>query len=94
MSFSPTTLLTFGLALAAVLGLVVLAGRAARLGGFAPRGGVGRRIQVQETTALDPRRRLHLVSCDGRAVLLLTGGGADLVVGWLPEGASAPRGQS
>jgi flagellar protein FliO/FliZ len=38
---------------------------------------------VQDVLALDARRRLHLITCDGRRVLLLTGGAQDLVVGWL-----------
>ena len=37
--------------------------------------------------ALDGRRRLHRVACNGREVLLLTGGGTDVVVGWLPPEA-------
>lgn len=72
-------------ALAAVLLLVLLAGRAARMTRFARPGGGGR-LRVQETLALDPRRRLHLITCDGRDVLLLTGA-QDVVVGWLPETA-------
>lgn len=40
---------------------------------------------LQETIALDPRRRVHIVVCAGKRVILLTGGPQDLVVGWLPE---------
>ena len=41
---------------------------------------------MQDVLALDARRRLHLVKCDQRRVLLLTGGAQDVVVGWLdPE---------
>ena len=49
-----------------------------------PRPGAGRRSQQRETLALDRTRRLHLVACDGRDLLLLTGGATDVVVGWLP----------
>ena len=70
-------------ALVAVLAAVLLAGRLARAGGFGPPRGSGRLILVQETAALDARRRLHLVSCDGPPQLRLTGGGTDVVVGWL-----------
>jgi len=35
--------------------------------------------------ALDSRRRLYLIECQGRRVLLLTGGGQDVVVGWPDE---------
>jgi flagellar protein FliO/FliZ len=42
-------------------------------------------LTVRETIALDPRRRLHLVQCADRQVILLTGGAQDLVVGWVPD---------
>lgn len=41
-------------------------------------------MRVQETVVLDPKRRLHLIECDGRRVVLMTGGTQDVVVGWLP----------
>lgn len=47
-----------------------------------------RRLRVQEVCPLDGRRRLSLVSCDGEAWLLLTGGPADLVVGRLAGAAT------
>ena len=77
------TVLLAGAALGAVLGLIVLAGRGARMLRLA-RPAAGRRLAVREALPLDRTRRLLLVSCDGREVLLLTGGGADQVVGWLP----------
>ena len=79
-----TSLLTAAAALAAVLLLVLLAGRLARLSRFARPAGASARLQVEAQLALDPRRRLLLVRCDGRSVLLLTGA-QDSVVGWLPE---------
>jgi flagellar protein FliO/FliZ len=73
-------------ALLAVLALILLSGRGVRLlrnrGGLA---GAGRRIDIRAAVAVDPRRRLVLVACDGHEVLLLTGGGQDLIVGWLPR---------
>jgi flagellar protein FliO/FliZ len=56
--------------------------RGLRAAGVA-RGG-GRRLAVEEAIALDGRRRLVLVRCDGRPLLLLTGGAQDTVIGWLP----------
>ncbi len=79
------SLLTIPAALVAVLALILLAARVVRAGGFAPRAGAPRRIKVLETTALDQRRRLHLVRCEGRSLLLLTGGAQDALLGWLPE---------
>ncbi len=70
-------------ALAAVLALVWLAARGARHLGIAPRVGGARRLALAETLALDARRRVLLVRCDGRELLLLTGGGNDAVIGWL-----------
>ena len=72
-------------ALAAVLALVLLSGRVASAL-LARRPQAGRRLALREALSLDPRRRLLLVSCDGRDALLLTGGPTDLVVGWLSPG--------
>jgi len=86
-------LMTFGtaaLALGAVLGLIVLAARFARARGFVATTGASRALAVEERLALDSRRQLHLVRCGGRRVLLLTGGGTDVLVGWLPEPGDAP----
>jgi flagellar protein FliO/FliZ len=84
-------LLTALAALAAVLALIWVAQRAARLGGFAPRPHApGRRLAVQEAIAIDPRRRLHLIRCDGRQVLVMTGGAQDVVLGWLPAPGTEP----
>lgn len=73
-------------ALGAVLALVLLAGRAARL----TRRPTGRRLALLETLALDRSRRLSIVRCDGRELLLVTGGGSDTVVGWLPATEGMP----
>jgi flagellar biogenesis protein FliO len=86
-----STTLTALAALAAVLALVWLASRAARWGGLAPRRAGARRLEVQDALALDGRRRLTLVRCDDRAVLLLTGGAHDLVVGWVDRSSAAVR---
>lgn len=83
---SLSTLLPAIAALLAVLALITLAGRAARLARFA-RLPAGRRMTVQDSLALDRARRLVLIRCDGRDLLILTGGAADQVVGWLPEAA-------
>jgi flagellar protein FliO/FliZ len=74
-----------GLALIGVLALIALAARFLQLSGWRPSSGVARTLVVRETIALDPRRRLHLVQCADRQVILLTGGGQDLVVGWVPD---------
>jgi len=77
-------------ALAAVLALVLVLARMARRGllpvsGLLPARKPGtRRLAIQEAVALDSRRRLCLVSCDGHSLLLLTGGTQDAVIGWLP----------
>ena len=91
---SPTQILTAVAALACVLALLagarLLLGRAflARvlLARLAPsllqwRPNLRRgRLAVCETLALDQRRRLVLISLDGRELLLLTGGPADLLL--------------
>jgi flagellar protein FliO/FliZ len=85
MVITPTTILTVAATLVAVLALIWLTGRAARFGGLARRPASGRLLSVQDVIALDSRRRLYLIECQDRRVLLLTGGGQDVVVGWLGE---------
>jgi flagellar protein FliO/FliZ len=65
--------------------LIWLAGRAVRLSGLARRPANGRLLSVQDVIALDARRRLYLIECQDRRVLLLTGGSQDVVVGWPGE---------
>lgn len=81
---SLNTILTAVAALAAVIGFILVAARFARTR-VLPRP-EGTSMAVSEVIALDTGRRLHLVRCAGRDVLLLTGGPQDLVVGWLPSG--------
>ena len=85
MFVSATSILTAAGALAAVLVLIWLAGRLARFGGIAQRTTGNRVLAVQDTLPLDQRRRLYLVSCEQRRVLLLVGGAQDVVIGWLDE---------
>lgn len=80
---SLNTILTAAAALAAVIGFILVAARFARTGALPRRGGGS--LASREVLALDAGRRLHLVRCEGRDVLLLTGGPQDVVVGWLPE---------
>lgn len=82
MTIDPTGWITAAGALGAVLALILLAARLARCAGLAPQS--GSRLRVEESIALDARRRLVLVRCDDRRLLLLTGGTQDQVVGWVP----------
>jgi flagellar protein FliO/FliZ len=85
MSFS-TIALAIG-ALALVLGVLAITQHLAarfklpqRLAGAT---GTARTLAIEQTLALDPRRRLLLIRCDGRQLLLLTGGPEDLLIGWM-----------
>ncbi len=84
---------SLGLKALAALGAVVLlaaaalrALRAVTSGATTPGRG-RRRLAVQEVLALAPKRRLVLVRCDDRDLLLLTGGAGEVSLGWL----RAPR---
>jgi flagellar protein FliO/FliZ len=90
MVISPVSILTALGALLAVVALIWLAGRLARFSGMAQRSANGRLLTVQDVIALDTRRRLHLVECEGSRVLLLTGGSRDVVVGWLDRRGPSP----
>jgi flagellar protein FliO/FliZ len=93
MLVGSSSLLTAVAALAVVLALVWLGARAARLTGLAPRPTGARILALQDAMALDSRRRLLVVRCGARDVVLLTGGGQDVVVGWLPPQSSVVGGQ-
>ena len=67
------------LAFAALRGLRAIAPGTAK-----PGGGGRRRLAVREVLPLDPKRRLVLVRCDDRDLLLLTGGAGEVSLGWLP----------
>jgi flagellar protein FliO/FliZ len=79
-------------ALAALAAVVLLAAavlRALRAATGAGKPGGQRRLALQEVLPLDPKRRLLLVRCDGRDLLLLTGGAGDVSLGWLPAPGDA-----
>ncbi|GAN78261.1 flagellar biosynthetic protein FliO, partial [Acidisphaera rubrifaciens] len=85
MPSSVLSMLTAGGALALVLALICVAQRGARWAGVARRPGASTRLlALDETLALDTRRRLVLVRCGERQCLLLTGGTQDVLLGWLP----------
>lgn len=88
MSALLQTILMAGAALGAVLGIIVLVGRGARMLRLG-QPVASRRLALGESLVLDRTRRLQLVSCDGRECLLLIGSGSEQVVGWLPPTAAA-----
>ena len=86
MPLDPSLSLKALLALGAVVLLAFAALRALRavsLGAAKPGGG-RRRLAIQEILPLDPKRRLVLIRCDGRELLLVTGGAGEASLGWLP----------
>ncbi len=82
---TPVSIASSLAALVAVLAFILLGGRVARLTRFArkPQGASGH-LALVDTLNLDPRRRLMLVRCEGRHVLVLTGQ-QDQIIGWMPE---------
>ena len=86
MPLDPSLGLKALVALGAVVLLAAVALRAIRAitGATKLAGRRPRRLSVQEVLPLDPKRRLVLVRCDGRDLLLLMGGAGEVPVGWLP----------
>ena len=80
-------------ALMAVIAMLLLLARFARASGLAPATGAGR-IAIIESLPLDARRRVVLLRCDGRQVLLVIGGTQDLLVGWLPDTTGTSRSET
>jgi flagellar protein FliO/FliZ len=71
--------------LAAVLLLILAGTRLLQSGLLRSQPRTGRTLVLRESIALDPRRRVHLVQCGQRQVILLTGGGQDVVIGWMQD---------
>jgi flagellar protein FliO/FliZ len=71
--------------LTGVLALILVATRIFQFSQWRTRPLSGRTLVIRESIALDPRRRIHLVQCGQRQVVLLTGGGQDLVIGWIQD---------
>jgi flagellar protein FliO/FliZ len=71
--------------LGGVLVLILAATRLMQFGLWRTQSRTGRTLVLRESIALDPRRRVHLVQCGQRQVILLTGGGQDVVVGWVQD---------
>ena len=78
------TMVATAAVLAAILAVIMLVGRLARVAGYTVRS--SGRLSVVDALPLDAKRRLIMVRCDDRCVLLLTGQ-QDLLLGWLPEQA-------
>lgn len=95
MDFS--TYFRFLVALIFVLALIGLIAWIARRFGFGhvtvrPRGGA-RRLEIIETTAIDPKRRLVLLRRDGTEHLVLLGANTELLVeSGITPGAAASKG--
>lgn len=71
--------------LAGIVGLVLVIGRIVSRLPLTAKVGAERTLVLRESIALDPRRRVHLLQCGQRQVVLLTGGSQDVVVGWMNE---------
>ncbi len=79
-----TVLLVVG-ALIGVIALIAVAARLFQSTGWRVKPHGERMLCVKESIALDQRRRVHLIQCGHRQVMLLTGGGQDLVIGWMQD---------
>lgn len=79
-----STLLTTGAALGAVLALIWLIARLMQASGLIARATGQGRLAAESNLTLDSKRRLIIVRCDEKFLLILTGPVRDTVVGWLP----------
>jgi flagellar protein FliO/FliZ len=71
--------------LTGVIALILAATRLCQFSLWRTQPRSGRTLVLRESIAIDPRRRVHLVQCGQRQVILLTGGGQDVVVGWIQD---------
>jgi flagellar protein FliO/FliZ len=42
-------------------------------------------LKLKETLAIDSRRRIHVIECEGHRALIMTGGPQDQFMGWVPS---------
>lgn len=95
MGLSFSALSEMAAALAAVIGFIWIGSRLVQFFDVAARvRGGGGSLQVEETLALDGRRRLYLVRCVDRRLILLTGGEQDQVIGWMPRAGENGNGSA
>lgn len=69
--------------LASIIAILLLGTRLVRLRLMSPRIQSTKALRLCETLPLDPKRRIHLLECDGNKLLVMTGGGSDQVIGWV-----------
>jgi flagellar protein FliO/FliZ len=81
----PPTIVSAAGILIGVIALIVGAAKLYRFSGWRTQPRSDRTLILRESIALDPRRRVHLVQCGQRQVVLLTGGGQDLLIGWIQD---------
>ena len=84
---SPASLGPAVSALALVLATAFLAAWLLRRLGLARPAPRGSRIALVDSLQIDPRRRIVLIRCEGRQVLLATGGGSDVLLDTWPAAA-------
>ena len=78
------SILTGVSSLAAIIAFIVLATRLMRHRLMTVAVQPNRTLRLCETLPIDPKRRVHVLECEGSRVLLLTGGSQDQVLGWVP----------
>lgn len=78
-----SSFLTAATALGAVICAILFAAYVLRRTGFARPAG-STRLQLREMLPLDRTRKLYLVTCDGRDLLMVAGPAGDTLVGWVP----------
>ena len=75
---TPTVALALG-ALAAIILAILGGARMLRATGFTP---TARRLRVVDQISLG-RSTLRIIACDGREMLIISGGTQDTMLGWL-----------
>jgi flagellar protein FliO/FliZ len=78
-------------ALGLVIGLIALLRFGTRFLGSRTGASRDSRLSLAAHLAVDGKRRLLLVQCDGGQVLLLTGGASDVMLAWTPGAGVAPQ---
>ena len=79
------SMLTGLLSLAGIIAFILLAARFMRHRLDTVALDPSKSLKLKETLAIDSRRRIHVIECEGHRALIMTGGPQDQFMGWVPS---------
>ena len=85
MDLTLQSILTGLLSLAGIIAFILMAARFMRYRLNTVAQDPSKSLKLKETLAIDSRRRIHVIECEGHQALVMTGGPQDQFMGWVPS---------